>query len=158
MLQTVTPSAPFQTRLQRFMPLRDTAMTSTQQEEFEMLLLKGTISANLPFTWIDSEFIQAAFALARSTAILRSRRSLSDQHSQDNQITSSPKTGGKTFEHVKEEIESIESQHKVPVTAVVSDAAGEAAKARHLLILWRPDILTLDCFSHQFNLPVGGKP
>ncbi|KAL3134529.1 hypothetical protein ABBQ38_006377 [Trebouxia sp. C0009 RCD-2024] len=97
-----------------------------------------------PFTWIDSEFIQAAFALARPTAILRSRRSLSalgpgchnqftatsDQHSQDNQITSSPKTG-------------------------VSDAAGEAAKARHLLILWRPDILTLDCFSHQFNLPVG---
>lgn len=77
MLQTVTPSAPFQTGLQRFMPLRDTAMTSTQQEEFEMLLLKGTISANLPFTWIDSEFIQAAFALARPTAILRSRRSLS---------------------------------------------------------------------------------
>ncbi len=63
-------------------------------------------------------------------------------------ITSSPKTGDKAYEHVKEEIDSRESQHMVPVTAVVSDAAGEAAKARRLLILWRPDLLTLDCFSH----------
>lgn len=72
-------------------------------------------------------------------------------------ITSSPKTGNKTHELVKQEIMNIESVNKVPVIAVVSDAAGEAAKARRLLILWRPDILTLDCYSHQFNLSVGGK-
>ncbi|KAL3138942.1 hypothetical protein ABBQ32_005755 [Trebouxia sp. C0010 RCD-2024] len=72
-------------------------------------------------------------------------------------ITSSPKTGDKTYELVKQEIINIESVNKVPVIAVVSDAAGEAAKARCPLILWRPDILTLDCYSHQFNLSVGGK-
>lgn len=70
--------------------------------------------------------------------------------------TSSPKTGDKTYEHVKQEIEAVESV-KAPVIAVVSGAAGEAAKARRLLILWRPDILTLDC-SHQLNLSMGGKP
>ena len=72
-------------------------------------------------------------------------------------ITSSPKIGDKTYELVKQEVMNIESVNKVPVIAVVSDAAGEAAKARRLLILWRPDILTLDCYSHQFNLSVGGK-
>ncbi|KAL3130247.1 hypothetical protein ABBQ38_008544 [Trebouxia sp. C0009 RCD-2024] len=72
-------------------------------------------------------------------------------------ITSSPKTGDNTYELVKQEIETTESVNKVPVIAVVSDAAGEAAKARRLLILWRPDILTLDSYSHQFNLSVGGK-
>lgn len=48
----------------------------------------------------------------------------------------------------------------VPVIAVVSDAAGGAAKAHDhqcLLILWRPGILTLDCFSQHLNLSVGGK-
>lgn len=50
-------------------------------------------------------------------------------------ITSSPKTGDKTYELVKQEIINIESVNKVPVIAVVSDAAGEAAKARRLLIL-----------------------
>jgi hypothetical protein len=72
-------------------------------------------------------------------------------------ITANPKPGDNTYEHVRQEIETIESVHQVSVIAVVSDAAGEAAKARRLLILWRPDILTLDCFSHQFNLSVGGK-
>lgn len=72
-------------------------------------------------------------------------------------ITANPKTGDNTYEHVSQEIETIESVHQVSVIAVVSDAAGEAAKARRLLILWRPDILTLDCFSHQFYLSVRGK-
>ena len=36
-------------------------------------------------------------------------------------ITSSPKTGDKTYELVKQEIETIESVNKVPVIAVVSE-------------------------------------
>ena len=48
-------------------------------------------------------------------------------------VTSSAKTGEKTFEHLKEEIELLETAHNVPVIAVISDAAGEAAKARRLL-------------------------
>ena len=73
----VTPSGPSQSGLQRFMPLKDMAMSATQQQEFHMLLLKGTVSANLPFSWIDNEYIQAAFAIARPTAVLPSRRALS---------------------------------------------------------------------------------
>ena len=59
------------------MPLKDMAMSATQQEEFHVLLLKGTVSGNLPFSWIDNEYIQAAFATARPTAVLPSRRALS---------------------------------------------------------------------------------
>ncbi|DBA98560.1 TPA: hypothetical protein ACH3X1_014364 [Trebouxia sp. C0004] len=70
-------------------------------------------------------------------------------------ITSSPKTGDKTFEHMKEEIQELESHNKVTVICVVSDAAGEASKARRLLREWKPSLMTLDCYSHQFNLSVG---
>ncbi len=59
------------------MALKDIPMTGTQQKELEMLLLKGTISGNLPFTWIDNDFIQAAFALARPSAKLPNRRPVS---------------------------------------------------------------------------------
>lgn len=72
-------------------------------------------------------------------------------------ITSSAKTGEKTFEHMKEEIELLESRYEIVVIAVISDAAGEAAKARRLLRAWRPDLLTVDCFAHQFNLSIGGE-
>ncbi|KAL0018121.1 hypothetical protein WJX77_004554 [Trebouxia sp. C0004] len=72
----VTPSAPSQAGLQRFMPLKDMAMPDTQEEEFHMLLLKGSISGNLPFSWIDNEYIQAAFAIARPTAVLPGKRAL----------------------------------------------------------------------------------
>ena len=61
-----TPSAPDQSGLQRLMPLKDVAMSVTQQEEFDMLLLQGTIFGNLPFSWIDNEYIQAAFAIAKA--------------------------------------------------------------------------------------------
>ncbi|KAL0032467.1 hypothetical protein WJX77_002131 [Trebouxia sp. C0004] len=70
-------------------------------------------------------------------------------------ITSSPKTGDKTFEHMKEEIQELESHNKVTVICVVSDAAGEASKVRRLLREWKPSLMTLDCYSHQFNLSVG---
>ena len=49
-----TASAPHQSGLQRFMPLKDVDVSVTQQEEFHMLLLQGTISGNLPFSWIDN--------------------------------------------------------------------------------------------------------
>ncbi|KAL0029350.1 hypothetical protein WJX77_001588 [Trebouxia sp. C0004] len=70
-------------------------------------------------------------------------------------ITSSPKTGDKTFEHMKEEIQELESHNKVTVICVVSDAAGEASKARRLLREWKPSLMTLDCYCHQSNLSVG---
>ena len=72
-------------------------------------------------------------------------------------LSSSAKTGDKPFEHLKEEIELLENEYIVPVIAVVSDAAGEAAKARRLLREWKPSLVTLPCFSHQFNLSVGGE-
>ena len=72
-----TTPAPSQTALQRFMSFKDMAMSDTQQEEFHMLLLQGTVSVNLPFSWIDNEYIQAAFEMARPTVVLPSRRALS---------------------------------------------------------------------------------
>ncbi len=66
-------SAPRQSGMQRFLPLKDTPMTSKDQERFEMALLKGTVSANLPFTWIDNEYIQEAFAIARPEISLPQR-------------------------------------------------------------------------------------
>ena len=72
-----TPSAPSQSALQRFMSLKDVAMSDTQQQEFHMLLLQGTVSGNLPFSWIDNEYIQAAFEMARPTVVLPGRRALS---------------------------------------------------------------------------------
>lgn len=198
-----------QSGMQRFMSPKDTPMTSQEEERFEQALLKGTVSANLPFTWIDNEYIQEAFQLARPLAKLPSRKQLAvpllnkavltiDEKFAEGMskategvsvtfdgwtdiahnhlmavsvttsgnprqifthktidISASPKTGEKTFELIKEEIELLESKYKMAVIAVVSDAAGEAAKARRLLRAWRPDLLTLDCFSHQFNLSVG---
>lgn len=72
-----TPSARSQSALQRFMSFKDVAMSDKQQEEFHMLLLQGTISGNLPFSWIDNEYIQAAFEMARPTVVLPGRRALS---------------------------------------------------------------------------------
>ena len=264
-----------QSNLGKFMNLKDAPMTAEEQQQFDMLLLKGTVSANLPFTWIDNEYIQEAFKVARPEVQLPSRRQLAGMllcfchlhscfcfphscscllhsclpysclvtwaagpllrdavttiHSKFSEgmskakqgvtatfdswtnvshnqlmavtvttsdeprkvlilhpgsvtlhhvkttcvglhelpvmqiftkktinITSSPKTGQKTFEHMKEEIEELQSYYKVLVICVVSDAAGEAAKARRLLREWKPSLLTLDCYSHQFNLSVGG--
>ena len=42
------------------------------------------------------------------------------------------------------------------VVVVVSDAAGEAAKARRLVQLALPQIISLNCFPHQTNLIVAG--
>ena len=53
------------------------AMSVSQEEDFHMLLLKGTISGNLPFSWIDNEYTQAAFAIVRPTTVLPGRRALS---------------------------------------------------------------------------------
>ncbi len=73
-------SAPRQSGMQRFLPLKDTPMTSKDQERFEMALLKGTVSANLPFTWIDNEYVQEAFAIARPEISLPQRGQPEKKH------------------------------------------------------------------------------
>ena len=65
-----------QSNLGRFMNLKDAPMTAEEQQQFDMLLLKGTVYANLPFTWIDNEYIQEAFKFARPEVQLPSRRQL----------------------------------------------------------------------------------
>ena len=65
-----------QSNLGKFMNLKDAPMTAEEQQQFDMLLLKGTVSANLPFTWIDNEYIQEAFKVARPEVQLPSRRQL----------------------------------------------------------------------------------
>lgn len=65
-----------QSGLNRYMSLKDTDLTEDQTKDLHMLLLKATISANLPFSWIDNPFVQAAFASLRPNANLPSRRQL----------------------------------------------------------------------------------
>ena len=50
-----------QSKLGKFMHLKDAPMIAEEHQQFHKLLLKGTVSANLPFTWIDNEYIQEAF-------------------------------------------------------------------------------------------------
>jgi hypothetical protein len=66
------------------------------------------------------------------------------------------KTAETVLEHIWEEIKYVENECGVPVIAVVSDGAGECRKAKRLIRQARPDIITVDCFSHQFNLLVAG--
>ena len=66
-----------QSGLNRIMSLKDTDMTDDETATLHMLLLKGTISANLPFSWIDNPYIKAAFECLRPKADLPSRRQLS---------------------------------------------------------------------------------
>ena len=66
-----------QSGLNRFMSLKDTELTDDETATLHMLLLKGTISANLPFSWIDNPYIKAVFECLRPKADLPSRRQLS---------------------------------------------------------------------------------
>ena len=68
-----------QSDLSKFMSLKDMPLTEDQQEVFDMLLLKATISANLPFSWIDNPFVKEAFVFLRSVVDLPSRRQLSGE-------------------------------------------------------------------------------
>ena len=69
-----------QSDLSKFMSLKDMPLTDEQQEVFHMMLLKATISANLPFAWIDNPFVKEAFTFLRSVVDLPSRRQLSGQY------------------------------------------------------------------------------
>ncbi|KAJ3713958.1 ribonuclease H-like domain-containing protein [Lentinula raphanica] len=46
-------------------------------------------------------------------------------------------------------ISELEQEWKVKLVAFTSDASGESRKARKLLSLQRPDIVTPDCYAHQ---------
>ena len=70
-----------QPSLGRFMALKDAPMIDEEQQEFNTLLLKGTVSANLPFTWIGNEYIQEAFKFARPEIQLPTGRQLAGMQS-----------------------------------------------------------------------------
>ena len=55
------------------------------------------------------------------------------------------------------QIKLLEDTYHANVIAIISDAAGEAAKARRLVQQAMPHIISLNCFSHQMNLIVGGS-
>ena len=58
-------------------PQASAEMTKEESVEFNRRLLRGTIRANLPFTWIEDEDIQAAFKICRETVKLPGRQKLS---------------------------------------------------------------------------------
>ena len=72
-------SSASQSELSKFAAFKDRALTASQRTEFDLLLLKGIISANLPFTWIDNQYIKEAFEFIRPQVQLPSRRSLAGE-------------------------------------------------------------------------------
>ncbi|KAL3141786.1 hypothetical protein ABBQ32_004460 [Trebouxia sp. C0010 RCD-2024] len=57
--------------------------------------------------------------------------------------------------YIVEEIQVVQTELKIQVKAVVTDAASDCRKARRLFVKEYPHIVSLDCFAHQMNLSVG---
>lgn len=72
-------SSASQSGLSKYAAFKDKALTASQRQEFDLLLLKGTVSANLPFAWIDNPYIKEAFGFIRPQVQLPSRRSLAGE-------------------------------------------------------------------------------
>ena len=59
-----------------FLSFKDKPMTEAEQLEFDLLLVNATVSANLPFAWIDNEHVRKAFEFARPEIHLPDRKKL----------------------------------------------------------------------------------
>ena len=64
-------------------------------------------------------------------------------------VSADRKSGDKLFEITNQVVGIVETDWKVDVVAVCSDAGLDTAKARRLLLCKRRDIISLDCYSHQ---------
>ena len=51
--------------------------------------------------------------------------------------------------HLENTINTVRLDYCAYVVGVVTDASGECRKARRLLALKHPDIVFLDCYTHQ---------
>lgn len=60
-----------------YMSLADTALTEKEQEEWELQLLRATISANLPLSSWDDEQFRQCFSSLRSKLVIPSRKVIS---------------------------------------------------------------------------------
>ena len=68
-----------QSKLSRFMPLQDTAYTDTEQGKLNQLFLRATVSANLPYSWVADEHVEALFKFVKPTIQLPDRRNVAGQ-------------------------------------------------------------------------------
>ncbi|KAG5176617.1 hypothetical protein JKP88DRAFT_222075 [Tribonema minus] len=50
---------------------RQAPLDADEQAEFEQLILRGTISANLPFSWVENQYIQQAFKHVRTRMVTK---------------------------------------------------------------------------------------
>ena len=60
-------------------PLAAVPSTAAEQSQFEQLVVKGTISANLPFSWIMDLYIRQAMKMLRGTVKFPHRQALSGE-------------------------------------------------------------------------------
>ncbi|KIK74275.1 hypothetical protein PAXRUDRAFT_836014 [Paxillus rubicundulus Ve08.2h10] len=70
-------------------------------------------------------------------------------------ISGKPKTAENLLEIVSSEIKYSMDVLRVKIVAWLSDAGGDSAKMRRLLVCKMPHIIVIDCWSHQVNLIVG---
>ena len=71
-----------------------------------------------------------------------------------NDTSSVRKTADLFLEQIKEVIAIVTNDWQAKVVAFTSDASGESRKARKLLSIDHPSIVTLDCYSHQVSFSV----
>ncbi|KAL0032530.1 hypothetical protein WJX77_005556 [Trebouxia sp. C0004] len=95
----------------------------------------------------------AGYAAVGEVAVVTPRsRSAFTYNVQD--VSADRKTGEAVAVLIHEQIRLLKDRYSSKVVAIVSDAAGEAAKARRLVQAALPYIIILNCFSHQTNLMV----
>lgn len=62
-----------------FLPLKDTSYTQSEQAELEQHFLRATVSANLPYVWVDDEHVITLPKFLKPSIVLPSRKKIADQ-------------------------------------------------------------------------------
>ena len=57
---------------------KDSPLDEAETQIFEKLILQGTLSANLPFSWVEDQYVKRAFQTLRPGIKLPSKKKLSN--------------------------------------------------------------------------------
>ncbi|TFK17562.1 hypothetical protein FA15DRAFT_604826 [Coprinopsis marcescibilis] len=152
--------------------------------KLEQKLGELTISANLPLSWVDNPqflsfmdcFILQAKAVTRRSLNGSSVTLQADGWTGINHchiiafmlgingkvytvdiidVTNEHKTADHFLKQLQDAYENAEKEMGVHIICIMTDASGEAAKARCMFKNIYPHVIVLDCYAHQANLIVG---
>lgn len=72
-------SSQSQSKLNRFLSVQDTPHSRPEQSRLEQLILRATISGNLPFSWVQDEHVMDLFRFLKPSIDIPDRRKLAGQ-------------------------------------------------------------------------------